>query len=225
MALSLREVERHQSGRETTYAVSVHDAQGMSSIQLSLGWNPGDLELLEVKPAQPSALLESTFADESISLKPGALTFVWSDVGEPTMGLEGERTLFSLVFRAHTGSAVNPWIASLPTPVFASKGSLPIPVRFLNSSVDSGRLPAIRLRYRLDSSESGMILVEFDSENDMTYVLEYRESLTRGDWVPLTSKPGNGGLIQFGDIDSSAAQRFYQIRQFENVPVETEETW
>ena len=45
------------------------------------------------------------------------------------------------------------------------------------------------------------------------YRLEYRDSLTSGDWNVLPLIPGNGG-IKLLNPDAEASQRFYQIRRW-----------
>ena len=218
-------VPTHNKNGVWTFAVSARGAKGISSLQFSLGWNSTEAELLEVNIAQLPGLESSNFGFGKSLLNPGLLTFAWSDISEAGVDLDGDTVLFFVNFKALSASAFIPWLDSSPTPVFASKGYVPLDVRFLGTGGNLLETSEIHLRYRLDSSKTGTILVEIDSEKDVTYVLEYCDSLVNGGWVPLSSKPGNGGMIQFGDLGATAAHRFYQVRQFSRNLAESEERW
>jgi hypothetical protein len=56
--------------------------------------------------------------------------------------------------------------------------------------------------------------VSLPTQSGRVYRLEYKDSLTETNWMPLPLAPGNGSTQTLIDSTASGAQRFYRVRQW-----------
>ena len=57
---------------------------------------------------------------------------------------------------------------------------------------------------------NGPLRFQFNSATGINYVVEQSVALTN--FVPVTTNPGSGGVLQFSDTNSSATQKFIRVR-------------
>ncbi|MCO5051005.1 MAG: hypothetical protein M9920_01725 [Verrucomicrobiae bacterium] len=95
----------------------------------------------------------------------------------------------------------------------AGPGSSGAAAAFTNFKFDTlGDLPRI-LPPQLSNPTyaAGEISFQFDSRQNVIYVVEYRDDLPGGDWLPLSNVVGNGATVTVTDA-TGTAQRFYRVR-------------
>jgi len=92
-------------------------------------------------------------------------------------------------------------------------GSFPLAqdfgARFRNYG-DFGFVPTA-VRIQNVRSSGGNIRFDIPSQQGVTYIVEYRNSLTSGSWQTLTTLPGSGGTLTVAD-PAGITMRFYRVR-------------
>jgi hypothetical protein len=59
---------------------------------------------------------------------------------------------------------------------------------------------------------SNRLLFSFATVAGQTYVVEYKNQLTNGNWTPLQTNAGNGGTATVTNLLSASPQRFFRLR-------------
>ena len=155
-----------------------------------------------------SATLNGAVADDGLPLTPGLVTGRWTQVSGPgfvtfanasaVTTAAGFSTPGSYVLRL-TGSdgALN---ASDDVSVTVTGNGSPAELRFESVQILTGAQPAVWFR--------------FGTEANRSHTIQYRDSLSGGEWIKLTSIPPrpNGQLAEFSEpIPANHAARFYRL--------------
>jgi hypothetical protein len=58
---------------------------------------------------------------------------------------------------------------------------------------------------------AGSFSASFQTQNGVTYTIQYKDDLNAASWSTLTTIPGDGAVKSFTDPGAAVAQRFYQV--------------
>ena len=58
----------------------------------------------------------------------------------------------------------------------------------------------------------GIFSCNVATATNLTYVLEYKNSLSDADWQPAQTKPGDGTVLSLTDSSASPSRRYYRIK-------------
>jgi len=61
---------------------------------------------------------------------------------------------------------------------------------------------------------AGRFRLSVEGQSGRVYRLEYRDSLTEGDWTPLPLVAGRAGALELTDDSAPLNQRFYRVRRW-----------
>ena len=60
--------------------------------------------------------------------------------------------------------------------------------------------------------DGSAVNISFASVAGVTYTLEYKNSLSDPEWIPVASATANGSVSTLSDPESAGPTRFYRIR-------------
>ena len=64
------------------------------------------------------------------------------------------------------------------------------------------------------NADKGQFSLTVQAESGRVYRLEYRDSLTEGDWTPLPLVAGRAGALTLTDETAPWSHRFYRVRRW-----------
>jgi len=195
------------------FAFMGFNLEAVSALQFTIGWDRNELAFDSVSEVGLPGLTMNQFGLTQSQLDQGRLTFAWTDAkfGESLVNPEG--VLFVVNFRSLFSGTEGVSFLSGPTPLFAARGVTPTKVFAYRSELIESTKVAVDIRAIASKAAEGLVVVEVESEPDVSYFFECTEHLPTIEWEFLARLGGTGRKLRFEDIVSRQRNRFYRVRK------------
>lgn len=205
------EISRHEvaPGERVTAKITVSGFREVTTTQFSLNWDPAILRFVSVGDFGVRGLSEDSFGGSFAS--DGKLAISWDDPEGVGVTLPDRSTLATVTFEVvgKPGSSSFLRFADVPTLREASVDFNLASFTGKDGQVSVGEA-AIGVIYQAEAGQ-GLVTLSIPATAEVSYVLEFTDSLTDPSWKTLTSFTGDGTVQHFTDAATSV-QRYYRLR-------------
>jgi hypothetical protein len=210
-AVSLQ-ASRHfaQPGETVTAKVQGSGLSRLTSVQLTLEWDPAVLRYLGTGHYGIPDLSAANFWTGLAAS--GKLALSWDETAANGVTLPDGTVLFTVSFAAigPMGSASTVALADSMAPREIGLAFAPAALRTVNGQVSLVNAGSLKLG--AVSYGSGMFSVSVPTLNGKQYVLEFSDSVSGGKWTALPVVPGDGTMVTLSDSQAPSQRRFYRVR-------------
>lgn len=219
-AASLSEVVQLQTshrlarpGERITMPLRVSSFNDVTSLQFTLGWDPGVLQYASLGSLGLRGLSTGNFSVAGTA--EGKLTFAWDDPQATGVTLPDGSIIFSVTFEVvgEHGSRSLLVFDDAPTPREAGVNAQVASFRGQAGMVSVG-VPAAPLLSELSRGNDNF-QVSVPSLPGRRYVLEFTDRLPGSTWTALPGIEGDGTVLRLVDPGATNQQRFYRVRVIE----------
>ena len=199
-----------QPGEKVAVRVSVSGFHHATSAQFSLGWDARVLRYEGVGAFGVRGLGEENFG--IVLAEGGKLAFSWDDPAGTGLEVAGGTPLFTVYFDAigAAGSMSPVAFGDSPTVREASVNFALCPFAGGDGRVMvAGERPVISWS---GDAAKGMFRLSVPSVKEKRYILEYRDSLSGGNWRAVGAVVGDGSVKILRDPTATTQPRFYRVR-------------
>ena len=189
--------------------VSVGGFTEVTTAQFTLGWDPAVLRFLGIADFGLDSLSAGNFGMDTCG--DGRLAFSWDNPAGIGVRMTDGATLLTVNFEivGAPGSVSALELVDRPT-----LREVTAELRSVGFEGVAGQLSVMPVQPWLSAAldASGKVVLSFPSSSGVNYVLQFRNSLSQGEWRDLTSIIGNGTTQSIPDPEATNQQRFYRLR-------------
>ena len=201
-------------GTSVVVIVTVRDFERVTTAQGTLAWNPAVLRFIGTEQYGLDGLAAGNFGKALTS--EGKLSFSWDDPNVRGVTIADGSVMFAVRFDVIGASGSISPLAFVDSIAVCEASVDFIPCTFLRMngqvSVADSTAGSNNLRLGPAATKSTAFSVVVPTVSGKTYILEYTESLSEEQWIPLAPVSGDGTLKTLSDPSPQSPQRFYRLK-------------